>query len=115
MTHEGTGTRTSYQINVDGNAMSMSDLMNQINTVVGVPNVTASIATGGHLALNANPGYEISFSDDTSGALAALGLNTFFTGSDAGDIDVNQTLVDDPSMTHPEWTEVRSQRSAVID
>lgn len=97
VTHQDTGTRTAHQINVDGNAMSLNDLVNQINTIVGVPNVTASINSSGQLNLTAAAGYEISFSDDTSGALAALGVNTFFSGSSAIDIDVNQLLVDDPS------------------
>ena len=36
-----------------------------------------------------------SLANDTSGALAALGLNTFFAGS-ADDLGVNQNLVADP-------------------
>lgn len=98
VTHGQTGVRTSHQINVDGDAMSLDDLVTQINAVVGVPNVTAGITSNRQLTLTANAGYGISFSDDTSGALAALGLNTFFSGSDASDIGVNQGLIDDPSM-----------------
>ena len=98
VTHQGTGITTTHQINVDGNTMSLQDLVDQINTVVAVPNITASINSNQELVLTANAGYEIGFSDDTSGALAALGVNTFFTGSDAADIDVNQRLQDDPAL-----------------
>lgn len=98
VTNKDTGIRTTHQIDVDGSTMSMDDLVNQINTVVGVPNVQASETANKQLKLTANAGYEISFSDDTSGALAALGLNTFFTGKDAADIDVNQLLKDNPSL-----------------
>ena len=98
VTNQDTGTRTAHQINVDGNAMSMNDLVSQINTIVDVPNVTAAVNSSGQLVLTADAGYEISFSDDTSGALAALGINTFFTGSSAIDIDVNQLIVDNPAM-----------------
>lgn len=98
VTHAETGTRTSHQININGDAMSMNDLVNQINTVVGVPNVTAAVGANGQLTLNASAGYKMSFSDDSAGALAALGINTFFTGSDATDIDVNQIIVDDPNL-----------------
>src|SRR5206468_878797 len=35
---------------------------------------------------------DFSFSDDTSGVLAALGLNTFFTGSTAATLGVNDEL-----------------------
>jgi flagellar hook-associated protein 1 FlgK len=98
VTNQDTGTRTAHQINVDGNAMSLNDLVNQINAVVAVPNVTASVNVSGQLELTAAAGYEISFSDDTGGALAALGINTFFTGSTAIDIDVNQLIVDNPGI-----------------
>lgn len=39
---------------------------------------------------------DFSFAQDTSGALAALGLNTFFTGSDAYSIAVNDVVLTDP-------------------
>ncbi len=98
VTHKETGIRTSHQINVDGNADSLDDLINEINVVVGVPNVTAATGAGNVLTLTASGGYEISFSDDTSGALAALGINTFFTGATASTMDVNQTLKADPNL-----------------
>ena len=98
VTHQASGLRTTHQINVDGDAMSMDDLINEINVVVGVPNVTAGTGLGDVLTLTAASGYEISFSDDTSGALAALGINTFFTGSGAATMDVNQAVSDDPNL-----------------
>ncbi|MEE9129553.1 MAG: flagellar basal body rod C-terminal domain-containing protein, partial [Phycisphaerales bacterium] len=98
VTHKDSGTRTTYQINVDGDAMSLDDLINEINVTVAVPNVTASASAGNALVLSANSGYEISFSDDTSGALAALGLHTFFTGADASTIAVNETIQNDPNL-----------------
>ncbi len=97
MTHQGTGLRTSHRIDVDGDAMSMDDLINEINVAVGVPNLTASLTVEGALRLTADPGFEMSFSEDSAGALAALGVNTFFTGETAKTIGVNQELLDDPS------------------
>lgn len=38
-----------------------------------------------------------SFANDTSGALAALGIGTFFTGSAASDIGVSKVVQNDPS------------------
>jgi flagellar hook-associated protein 1 FlgK len=96
VTHAGTGTRITQQIAVDGDATSLNDLVAAINGAA--TNVTASINTAGQLELIAATGYEMSFSDDTSGALAALGINTFFSGSKASDIAVNQVLLDDPNM-----------------
>ncbi len=98
VTHQDTGQRTSYQINVDGDAMSLDDLVAEINTVVGVPNITAGVSADRAFTLVADAGYEISFSDDTGGALAALGVNTFFDGRSANTIEVNQILLDDPTM-----------------
>lgn len=97
MTHQATGLSTAHRIDVDGDAMSMDDLINEINVAVGVPNLTASLTVEGSLQLVADPGFEISFSEDSSGALAALGVNTFFTGDTAKTIGVNQELLDDPS------------------
>lgn len=41
--------------------------------------------------------YGFCFGEDTSGILAALGLNVLFTGHDASTIGVNQQVIDDPS------------------
>jgi flagellar hook-associated protein 1 FlgK len=98
VTNQATGVRTSHQINVDGNAMSLDDLIDEINVVVGVPNVTAATGLGNVFTLTAATGYEVSFSDDTSGALAALGLNTFFTGQTAATMGVNQAVENDPNL-----------------
>ncbi len=100
VTHGETGVRTAHEIMVNG-SMSLDDVVGQINTVVGVPHVTAAVtpaSDGSTLQLTAEDSFSISFSDDTSGALAVLGINTFFTGQSAATIDVNQTLKDDPSM-----------------
>ncbi|MHC4769079.1 MAG: FlgK family flagellar hook-associated protein, partial [Planctomycetota bacterium] len=96
VTNQSTGVRSSYQVNVDGNAMSLDDLITDINAAV--PNVTAGAGLGNVLGLTAATGYEISFSDDTSGALAALGINTFFTGQTAATMGINQTIESDPNM-----------------
>jgi flagellar hook-associated protein 1 FlgK len=96
VTNQSTGVRSSYQVNVDGNAMSLDDLIADINAAV--PNVTAGTGLGNVLGLTAATGHEISFSDDTSGALAALGINTFFTGQTAATMSINQTIESDPNM-----------------
>lgn len=97
VTHRETGVRTTHQVAIDGDTMSLDDLVNEINNVVGVPNMTAGTGSGGTLTLDADPGFEISFSDDSSGALAALGINAFFSGENAFDIGVDAALLADPS------------------
>lgn len=54
----------------------------------GIGNITSSI-TGDKLQVDAASGYTFAFSDDTSNVLAALGVNTLFTGTTAGGIGLN--------------------------
>ncbi|WLD14586.1 flagellar hook-associated protein FlgK [Planctellipticum variicoloris] len=95
--NQATGITETAQIGIDldgiGTDTSLTDLKNAIDAV---PNLTATITTDGRLRIASAAGYEFSFSNDTSGVLASLGINTFFTGSSSGDIGVNQVVVDDP-------------------
>jgi flagellar hook-associated protein 1 FlgK len=77
-----------------GDDTSAREIMNAIDAVQGV---NASFTADGKLTVTADPGFEFSFSDDSSGALAVLGVNTLFTGSDGTDIGVRQGLLDDPT------------------
>ncbi len=92
----GTGLTqiSNITVNLDGIAAdtSLTSLQTALNAV---GQVTATITANGTLQLTAAPGYEIRFGDDTSGTLAALGINTLFTGSDAADIQVNSVLKND--------------------
>ena len=74
---------------------SLDSLVADINA--NVANVSAAITSDGRLKLDSvGPGVEISFSEDSSGFLAAMGINTYFAGSDAGDISVNSLIATDP-------------------
>jgi flagellar hook-associated protein 1 FlgK len=74
---------------------SAQDIADALNAIDGL---TASFNAAGQLQINAQPGFEFSFSDDSSGALALMGVNTLFTGSSALDIGVRQAVMDDPSL-----------------
>ena len=55
------------------------------------------MSADGTLAITSNtPGTTFTFGNDSSGVLASLGVNTFFSGSDATDIAVNSTLAKNP-------------------
>ena len=97
LTHAETGQRTVHEIAVDGNAMSLQDLVNSVNAATG-GQLTASINAARQLELQAAPGFTLSFSQDSSGALAALGVNSFFSGQSASSISVVQALQDDPRL-----------------
>lgn len=103
VTQLSTGQRVATTIDIDldnvdtANNTSLNDVVAQINA--NVANVTASVTADGRLKLATSSGdFEISFSDDSSGVLACLGVNSFFSGDNAFDIAVNPIIADDPSM-----------------
>lgn len=73
---------------------SADDIRASIDSIAGV---SASFNADGSLAISADSGFEFSFEDDTSGALAVLGVNSYFTGTSAADIACRQDLMSDPS------------------
>ena len=94
-----TGLHKTTDILVDlngiGDDMTMDDLVTELNTVNGI---TAQVSTTGLLGITSDsPDQVISFANDTSGLLAALGINTFFSGYSAGGLGVNQAIQDDPA------------------
>ncbi len=94
-----TGLTHTSQIIVDlngmGDDMTLQDLTDAINAVDGV---SAEITSSRGLKISSSGAdQEIGFAEDSSGILASLGLNTFFTGSNAMDIGVNSDIKSDPS------------------
>lgn len=61
-----------------------------------VPNLHAEFTPDGRVRVYTDAGFDVSFADDSSGALAVLGINTFFEGKDATDIGVRSELRTDP-------------------
>jgi flagellar hook-associated protein 1 FlgK len=86
-------------INIDLNGLNGdSTLQSVVADLNNVPGITASIDAQGRVVLSANSkDQRIAFAKDSSGFLAAVGLNTFFTGSTARDLSVNQAIVADPT------------------
>ncbi len=86
---------TTITVDLDGAGGddSLTDVAAKVNAV---GNLTASVVNG-TLQITAAGGYTFGFSTDTSGFLAAVGINTLFTGSGARDIDINEVVATDPS------------------
>lgn len=97
VTHTETGARSTMEIPVSGNAQSLDDLVQSINAAIPA-GAAASIGADRNLVLTASAGFELSFSDDTSGVLAALGINTFFTGRSAATIAVQDRIIESPGL-----------------
>ncbi len=103
---DATDTVTAYRIEVPmgvGGDTSLESLVTSINATA--QGVTASITPDNRLELIADDGLSFTFGhdgqdarSDTSGVLAALGMNTFFTGTSAADMTVSPAIVADPNL-----------------
>lgn len=91
-----TGATTVSVVAVDLDGVGVETSLSALQTALnGLDHVTATITLDGRLQLTADHGYELRFGQDTSGVLAALGINTFFTGRDSGDIGLRSELLQD--------------------
>ncbi len=100
LTSAATGQRTSTQIDIglngSGAGTSLDDLAASLKAVNGI---NATVTPGGLLQVTADGAdARVSFSDDTSGVLATLGINRFFEGDGANNIAVNAEVADDPRL-----------------
>ncbi len=102
-----TGSTQTVRINVDLDGITASGAAGtaddttpeQIRAALdAVPGLTATFDAEGRLDVRADDGFEFSFADDSSGVLAVLGMNAYFTGTGARDIGVRQDLLADPSL-----------------
>ncbi len=91
---------TTINIDLDGvNPASDTTLVSLAADIDAASNITATVTSDGRLQITADTSdFQISFSDDNSDTLAVLGINTFFTGTDAFDIRVNQVLATSPRL-----------------
>lgn len=96
----GQKTTSTIQVDLDGiNAASDTTLQSLASSLDAVAGVSASISANGQLVIRSDSvSNQLSFGNDTSGVLAALGVNSFFIGSRAYDIGVNQQVVGNPSL-----------------
>jgi len=97
--HNKTGQTTRTDVFVDLNAMgeetTLADLSAALDAIDGV---SASTTADRRLKItSASPDVEFAFANDTSGLLAALGVNTFFTGATASGLGVSEVLKEDPA------------------
>jgi flagellar hook-associated protein 1 FlgK len=93
-----TGATTTNTVNVNltglGQQTTLQSLANSLNSISGL---SASISASGQLTINSSSAdEEFTFANDNSGTLAALGINTFFSGTTAADLGVSTVLQNDP-------------------
>ncbi len=95
-----TGLTETTDIQVDLNGMgddtSLEDLVAQLDAVDGI---SASITSTRQVQLASDAtNQQIAFAEDTSGILAALGINTFFSGTGSRSMTVSQAIQDTPAL-----------------
>ena len=94
-TKTGTSVTTDVPVQLlgTGHSTTLADLRDAVNHIAGLHADT----TGNRLSITStDPNSQFAFGADTSGALAALGVNTFFTGATATGLGVNAVVVNDP-------------------
>ena len=91
---------TTINVDLDGiNPAGDTTLTSLAAAIDAVDNISATVTSDNKLQITSDSGdFAFSFSDDTSGALAVLGVNTFFTGKDAFDIRVNDMVALNPRL-----------------
>ena len=84
----------THDILIDLNGIDHDTTLNDVAAALNaIEGISATITASGRLELAVDAANtEFAFAGDTSGFLAAMGLNTFFTGSTANDIGVNSEL-----------------------
>jgi flagellar hook-associated protein 1 len=68
---------------------TLDSIATDINAIDGL---SAEITSDGRLSIGSDSQVTFVFGEDTSGFVAAAGLNTFFVGSGAGNININEVL-----------------------
>ncbi len=92
--NKDSGLTDSHDIFVDLNGLDGDTTLTSLaSTLDAINGVSAQVSFNNELVITADSAdVEFSFAGDTSGLLAALGVNTFFTGSSARTLGVNQVL-----------------------
>ncbi len=90
---DSSGNETENTISISASATSGTTLNSLISTIgssfsTGIAHVRASVSSEGYLTIESDTGYSFYVNNDTSNALMALGLNVFFKGSGADDMDI---------------------------
>ncbi|BAM02315.1 flagellar hook-associated protein FlgK [Phycisphaera mikurensis] len=94
----GQRTRTTVAVDLDGLGGDDTTLNTLAASLDAVDGLAATVSPDGRLTIAGDtPGSAVSFGEDSSGVLAALGINAFFSGTDATDLAVDAAVVGDPS------------------
>ncbi len=95
--NQQTGASTTTDIPVALLGPAHNTTLNSLTAAIDRVGGLKAQVVGGKLSISAtDANTQFTFGKDTSGTLAALGLNTFFTGSSAGNLGINAGVLKDP-------------------
>ncbi|MAI32528.1 MAG: flagellar hook-associated protein FlgK [Rhodopirellula sp.] len=88
---------STHRINVQMlDRTSDSTVASIVADIDAIPGLQAGVTSDGRVSIaSVSPVARFTFGEDTSGFLAAAGINSFFTGDSAGNIGVNEMLLED--------------------
>ncbi|MGI9445931.1 MAG: flagellar hook-associated protein FlgK [Rubripirellula sp.] len=88
---------STHRINVKMlDQTSDSTVTSIVADIDAIPGLQASVTSDGRVSIaSESPVARFTFGEDTSGFLAAAGINSFFTGSSASNIGVSERLLED--------------------
>jgi flagellar hook-associated protein 1 FlgK len=90
-------TTTTIKVDLDG-LLDDSTLASVVADIDAIAGITASVTADNRLKIAAeSQETRVAFDGDTSGLLAAIGVNTFFSGSDAKTLAINEVVAADGS------------------
>ncbi|MBX7167077.1 MAG: flagellar hook-associated protein FlgK [Pirellulales bacterium] len=89
----------THDVAIDLDGLDDDTSLNSLATALdAIDGISAQITADRRLKIDRESSeQQFAFRNDSSGVLAALGLNVFFSGSAAGDLGVSQPIKDDPS------------------
>ena len=99
VTNVKSGKTKTIDIFVKQQGLASDTTAQQLATSInGIDGLGARITNDGRFEIKSDSeAVRFSFANDTSGALAALGINTFFRGDSAATIEVRPNIISDPS------------------
>lgn len=99
VTNSGTGISETTNIAIDLDGIGADSTLESVRAAIdAVDQISATITADGRLEISSADGYDFRFGDDTSGFLASIGINTFFSGTDSSNISINDLVKNDPQL-----------------
>jgi flagellar hook-associated protein 1 FlgK len=114
--NETTGAETTTNIKIDLTGTGIDTTLSGLaSTLDGVTGVSATVTADGKLSIASDDSNTtFTFSDDTSGALAALGVGAFFTGHDVESMGVSDLVSGDVKFLAGGLTDAQGDNSNVL-